>query len=154
MSKKDLFVSDIAQCFARVNNKLNRLEKKAVDFKTGEKLFASELHAIDAIGKKQSNTVTSLCNQFGVTKGAVSQIIGKLEKKGCVLKERNREDGKEIDISLTKKGWEVFTFHEELHREMDQELFNFMKTIPENRLRDFLEFLTRIEKYVDRFLKK
>jgi len=154
MSKKDLFVSDIARCFTRVNNKLNKLEKKAVDLGTGEKLFASELHTIDAIGKKQRNTVTSLCNQFGVTKGAVSQIIGKLERKGCVLKERNREDGKEVDISLTKKGWEIFKFHEELHKEMDEELFKFMKTIPEDRLRDFLELLTHVEKYVDRFLKK
>lgn len=154
MSRKDRFVSDIARCFTRVNNKLNRLEKKAIDFGTGEKLFASELHAIDAIGKKQRTTVTALCNQFGVTKGAVSQIIGKLEKKGCVLKERNREDGKEIDITLTEKGWKVFAFHEELHGEMDEELFNFMKTIPEDRLRDFLEILTHVEKYVDRFLRK
>jgi DNA-binding MarR family transcriptional regulator len=154
MSKKDLIISGVARCFTRTNNKLNRLEKRAVNFGTGEKLFASELHVIEAVGKKQTNTVTALCSQFGVTKGAVSQIISKLEKKGCVLKERNREDGKEIDISLTEKGWEAFKFHEDLHKEMDKELFEFIKTIPENRLSDFLELLVHIEKYVDRFLAK
>jgi DNA-binding MarR family transcriptional regulator len=154
MKKKNQIISDMAQRFTKVNNKLNRLEKKAVDFGTGEKLFASELHTIQAIGRKQGNTVTALCNRFGVTKGAVSQIISKLEKKNYVLKQRSKNDGKEINVSLTEKGRRVFESHEKLHEKMDRELLRFMKTMSEDQLNAFLKMLAHIEKYVDGFLNK
>jgi len=154
MNKTKKLVSEMAILFAKVHNKLNKLEKRAVDFGGGEKLHASELHAIDAIGNKSANTVTGLCNLFGITKGAVSQIIKKLEGKNYISRERNMVYGKEIDITLTDKGRIVFEAHLALHEEMDRELLGFMKTIPESQLAGFIEMLSKMEKYVDKFLAK
>jgi DNA-binding MarR family transcriptional regulator len=154
MHRKHHVIADIAQYVTKINNKLKKLEKKSIDFGTGGKLYASELHTIEAIGNKYGNTVTELCNLFGITKGAVSQIISKLEKKQLIIKERNRDYAKEINISLTEKGWLIFKSHKELHSEMDVKFLSFMKTIPEDQLNTFLSILKEMEKYIDEFMKK
>jgi DNA-binding MarR family transcriptional regulator len=151
MNNKNKLISDLAICFTKVHNKLNKLEKRSAKFGTNEKLFASEIHAIQAIGKKKGNTVTELCSLFGITKGAVSQIITKLEKKKYILKKRNKNYSKEINIFLTEKGWKVFNVHEEMHNKMDIELFGFMKTISEVQIKDFINIISNIEKYIDKF---
>ena len=154
MDKKRRVITDIAQYVTKIKNKLNKLEKKSVDFGTGEKLYASELHTIEAIGEKYGNTVTELCNLFGTTKGAVSQIISKLEKKQLISKKRNTDYAKEINISLTEKGWVIFKSHKKLHKIMDVEFLSFMKTIPEDQLKTFLSILKNMEKYVGEFMTK
>jgi DNA-binding MarR family transcriptional regulator len=154
MHNKNSIITDISRYFTRIKNKLNKLEKKSIDFGTGEKLYASELHTIEAIGKNYGNTVTGLCDLFGITKGAVSQIISKLEKKKLISKERNIDYSKEINISLTEKGWVIFNSHKNLHKKMDVEFLSYMKNIPEDQLETFLSVLKHMEKYVDEFIKK
>ncbi|HNY13553.1 MAG TPA: hypothetical protein PKK26_18360, partial [Candidatus Wallbacteria bacterium] len=68
--------------------------------------------------------------------------------------ERSASYSKEINITLTEKGWKVFKAHDELHGEMDLELSRFMKTIPEEQFVNFIEILENFEKYVDKFLEK
>jgi DNA-binding MarR family transcriptional regulator len=154
VDKKRRVITDIAQYVTRIKNKLNKLEKKSIDFGTGEKLYASELHTIEAIGEEYGNTVTELCNLFGITKGAVSQIISKLEKKQLISKKRNTDYAKEINISLTEKGWIIFKSHKKLHNAMDVEFLSFMKTIPEDELKTFLSILKNMEKYIGEFMTK
>jgi DNA-binding MarR family transcriptional regulator len=154
MHKKRRVITNIAQYVTKIKNKLNKLEKKSIDLGTGEKFYASELHTIEAIGEKYGDTVTELCNLFGTTKGAVSQIISKLEKKQLISKERNRDYAKEINISLTEKGWVIFKSHKKLHDSMDVKFLSFMKTIPEDQLNTFLSILKNMEKYIDEFMRK
>ncbi len=154
MNKKNEVIAELARCFARINNKLGRLEKKPVEFSAGEKFFAAELHTIQAIGQNRAKTVTALCNEFGITKGGASQIVTKLEKKKCVEKQRNMDNPKEVQLSLTKKGWTIFHCHMELHEKKDKELFGFLKAVPQNQLTGFLDILAHIEEYVDGFLRK
>jgi len=151
---RNKIISDIGKGFIKINNKLNKLEKRAVDSGGGEKFYASELHAIDAIGRKEGGTVTKLCDLFGVTKGAVSQIISKLEKKAVVFKQRSPDNCKEVNIFLTEKGLEIFKFHENLHKEMDKEFFGYMRSVSKEKLEDFLTMLVRVENYLDVFLSK
>lgn len=151
MDNKQKLISEIAVCFSRVHNKLNRLEKKTVVFEKNEKLYAAELHAIAAIGNNWGNTVSGLCNFFGTTKGAVSQIISKLEAKNLIRKERNRDNGKEIIISLTDKGLNIFHNHENLHKHMDKEFLNYLEVTSNEKINDFIQFLCQIERYVDHF---
>ncbi len=153
MSKTQL-ISEMSILFSKVHNKLNNLEKRTIDFGTKEKLFAAELHTIQAIGKKRGSTVTGLSELFGTTKGAVSQIISKLTEKKYVVKQRNPNNNKEITISLTEKGMQVFKAHEELHNEMDKSLLKSLESTSEEEIKSFLKILANIEKYVDAFLVK
>jgi DNA-binding MarR family transcriptional regulator len=138
--------------FLRLTNKINKLEKQPIDFGTGDLLYPTEMHVIDEIGKKNGETVTGLCKLFGVTKGAVSQIAGKLSKKGYITKVRNENYGKEIILSLTPKGTKAFYAHIEWHQAIDEDFAKKLGDIPPEQVQQFTTILKRIENHVDLYL--
>ena len=94
--------------FIRISKKFQELEKMSIDIGSGEKLYPSELHVIDAIGNGYGNNVTELSKKFGITKGAVSQVVNKLFDKDFLIKERKSGYGKEVVLSLSEKGLKAF----------------------------------------------
>lgn len=145
-------IFDFVSQLTRLSNKLNELERVPVDFGTGELLYPSEIHTIQAIGNKY-DTVTELSICFGITKGAVSQVISKLCKRGYVSKKRNEAYSKEIILHLTEKGQKAYQNHEELHKIMDSELVNLMEGFPEQWFEYFCNVLAKIEQHVDKYLQ-
>ncbi|MHB8139066.1 MAG: MarR family winged helix-turn-helix transcriptional regulator [Smithellaceae bacterium] len=138
--------------FLRLMNKFNKLSKQTFDFGTGDVLYPAEVHVIDEIGKKNGETVTGLCKLFGVTKGAVSQIVGKLSRKGYVKKVRNENYGKEIILSLTPKGKKAFDAHIQLHDAIDKDFVRALGDIPPKQVEQFTDILKRIENHVDVYI--
>lgn len=151
-------ISRIIGIVIRIVNKFNRLNAKPLDFGTGDLLYPSEIHIIEAIGKKNGNTVNEICQKFGVTKGAVSQIVNKLSNKGLVSKKRNPDFYKEIFLSLTVKGRQAFNGHEKLHKLMDEDLYGNITNFKKDDLKIFEKMLqeieTRVEKYIELGNKK
>jgi len=114
-------IFEILTLFIRINKKFNRIESQSIEVTDEVKLYPSELHIIEAIGYNYAVNVTSLSRKFGITKGAVSQVVNKLFDKGFVGKERNRDYGKEIILSLTEKGWMAFDILGKFHDRMEKE---------------------------------
>ncbi len=138
--------------FIRVNKKFNRIDNLAIDVGDGVKLFPSELHVVEAIGNGYANNITSLSVKFGITKGAVSQVVNKLFCKGFVSKERNVDYGKEIIISLTVKGWEAFKIQDKFHKRMLEEFLGYLDGFTPEEIDSFLLIMGKVEDYVDTFL--
>lgn len=139
--------------FIRITRKFNELEKRAIDVGIGEKLYPSEFHVIVAVGSNYENTVTGLSKRLEITKGAVSQVVNKLHEKGFLNKERNKEYGKEIILSLTEKGWNAFKVQEDFHKKMEVEFINHLGAVTHEQMDSFLLILSRIEEYIDTFLR-
>ncbi len=133
-------------------NKYKRLDSRALDFGTGDLLFPSEIHVIEAIGKNYGNTVNELCRKFSVTKGAVSQIVNKLSEKRLVNKKRNPEYHKEVILTLTARGRKAFNGHEKFHASMDKELYNTMTDVDREELANFEEIMRKVEAYIERYI--
>lgn len=136
----------------RFVNRYNKLEKTPFEVDNGELLYPSEMNMIEAIGKQTGITVTELCIAFGVTKGAVSQTVSKLNARGYVQKDRNEAYTREIILSLTVKGKEIFEKHEQFHRKMDQSLEQLILGIPKEKLAIFREILDLAGKHLDTYL--
>jgi DNA-binding MarR family transcriptional regulator len=145
-------IREIEVDFLRLMNKFNKLEKQPIDFGTGNLLSPTEIHTIDEIGKKKETTVTELCDIFGVTKGAVSQMVGKLAQKGYVSKVRNENFGKEILLSLTPKGYKAFKAHNNMHIAIDEDFTRELKDINLDQIAQFRENLNKIENHVDKYI--
>jgi DNA-binding MarR family transcriptional regulator len=64
-----------------------------------------------------------LADMLGVTKGAVSHIIMKLEHKGMVIKDTDPRNLSRLMLRLTSKGERAYLHHEKLHQKYD-ELFS------------------------------
>lgn len=136
----------------RFVNKYNKLDKTPFEIGEGEVLYPSEINMIEAIGKQSGNTVTQLCIVLGITKGAVSQMITKLAAKGYVERTRSEDSPKEVELTLTEKGRDVFVRHERFHQEMDQSMEQFIRSIPAEKIAAFREILGLADKHLDTYL--
>ena len=139
--------------FLRTTKKFNEFEKLSIDIGNNEKLFPSEIHVIEAIGSKRANKVTELSYIFHITKGAISQVVNKLQSKGFIHKERNKDFGKEIILSLTPKGEDVFKIISKQHELMAEEFINYLGNFKVEEIDYFVLILSKIEEYIDAFLK-
>ena len=139
--------------FLRITKKFNELEKMSIDVGIGEKLYPSEFHVIVAVGSGYENTVTGLSKRLEITKGAVSQVVNKLQDKDFINKERNKDYGKEIILSLTEKGQNAFKIQDDFHKKMEEEFINHLEMFTPEQIDSFLQVLPKIEEYIDTFLK-
>ena len=105
----------ILQKFDRVVTVMESMHAPSLSFGTGVAMYRREIHTIQAIGKNPGVNITSLAEHMGVTKGAISQIIKKLTKKGLVRKTYAPGNAKEVILELTDLGLIGFHNHKKFH---------------------------------------
>lgn len=154
MDNKNEIIQQLIQQSGRVTNEYLKYDAKPRDYGTGELLYNSEIHMIQAIGYKMGETVTELSQSFSITKGGVSQTVSKLEKKGYVLKERKAEYGKEIILMLSDKGKKAFDVHEKSHSKFSSSMFEYMKTLSDEKLSGIEEMLNFIGDHFEKIKNK
>lgn len=148
MSNK-LTTEIIIHNFEKVMNKYNAWEKKPRCYGTKDLLYRSEVHTIEAIGKNNKINVTELAQYLGVTKGAVSQMVDKLIKKGMVNKKMISDTENEVSLELTEQGNLVFQGHEEYHKELYAEISEKLHFLSYENLEIFLDTLNVLENFLD-----
>jgi DNA-binding MarR family transcriptional regulator len=141
-------------CFVRITQKFHEMEKMRIDMGDGDAIYPSEFHVIEAIGSNHAKNVTELSKRLQITKGAVSQVVNKLHEKGFVNKERNKEYGKEIILSLTEKGWLAFQIQDKLHKRMESEFMDHFEGFKPEQIDSFLQILVKVEEFIDTFLRE
>ena len=77
----------------------------------GEKLLMREVHVLIKIGFDGIDNVSELANKMGVTNGAVSQYLSKLEKKGFINRIQDSNDKRQFSVVLTEKGKQLYNLH-------------------------------------------
>ena len=150
MNKKDLISSTITELIL-LSQKINKLEKKPIDFGTGEKLYTSEIHTIDAIGRNPGCTSSDLCQQFGITKGAIAQVVKKIADKGYVEKKTNVHNPKEKFLTLTKKGQIAYHGHEQVHEVMDLVFLQKIDHLSKEQITWFKDAIKSISIHLDNY---
>jgi DNA-binding MarR family transcriptional regulator len=83
---------------------------------TGCRIYPAEIHLIDRIGRAPGINVTRLAASLEVTKGAVSQAVGKLVKKGLVDKTEGAGSAREVCLGLTSRGRVAFRNNERFYQ--------------------------------------
>lgn len=78
--------------------------KKPHDYGTGEMMTMVEVHTLTAIEENPGITVTQAALEWNRTKGAVSQIIAKLEKRGLIIRKKEENNAKNVHLYATEKG--------------------------------------------------
>jgi len=140
----------IGRALVRILNKYHHNQRCPRHFGLSEKLYAAEIHTIMLIGQYPSAGVTELANRSGTTKGAVSQMIQKLERKGLIERSGDPESGRRVNLRLTSKGKVAYFSHERMHEESDQPLISFLEKLNPDQIKLIEEFLSRIETGIDK----
>lgn len=120
---------------------LKQLERCPRTFGEAGILTPSEVHTIDAIGSGDGILMSELATRLAVSKGAVTQMVSRLEAKEFVRRSPHATDSRAIIVSLTKTGFLAY----QAHREYDQEVYRklSMQTTPQ----EIEIFRTCIEKF-------
>jgi DNA-binding MarR family transcriptional regulator len=136
--------------FSKVSKLWQQLESKPRKLGTETDLSGSEIHLIAVVGQKEGLSVTDLAKHLGITKGAVSQTLKKLDGKGLVVKETDPTNTSRITVSLSTKGKVAYYSHLQWHETVDGGFRDYFVHLPEEKIRFLEEFLSNLEQ----FLKK
>ena len=115
-------------------------------------LYASEMTAIETLGYQPGSNVTEFAQKHSITKGAVSQLVKKLEKKGLVERYKGSSNRKEVLLKLTTKGEIAFHQHSLFHLQMAKEFFEKFEDMSPEKITTIVEFLEQFESLFDRAL--
>ncbi len=119
------------------------LDKKRVVTHKGEKLHPSEVQLLMFLYHVQDTNITAIAKEMGLTKGAISQTLSRLQKKGIISKEMFPEKKNELHVRFTESGEEL----------MNQ--LNKGKKSIEGKYRRYIQTLSKKEKdAISAFLDK
>ena len=126
------------------------LEKTPKKFGTKEFLSHSEIHLIEIIGDNEGLSVTDIGNHIGITKGAVSQSLKRLETKGFSFKETDPGNLSRSIVKLTAKGLTAFWAHKHWHETMDGGFLTYLEGLDSVKVDIIMDFLERVEDFLQR----
>ena len=102
----------IIEQFQRVINKILFIKRKDLFEFQGVRFYPSEIHLMIVLEEKCATNATKIGEQLGITKGAVSQTLSRLEKKGVLTKTKDPHNKNELTLNFTKLGTKVVKFYQ------------------------------------------
>ncbi|WKY43689.1 MarR family transcriptional regulator [Eubacteriaceae bacterium ES2] len=153
MSKEEL-VRDCFSQFQRILNSYGEIEKEARDFGTGDRLYPSEIHALEALNKNSGQSISELARTLGITRGAVQKLSVKLEEKGYLRRTASVIDSRTICLELTEQGQSAGHGHRTFHKKMMAEVMAAINLFDESELNKTINVFDVIEKYFDLQIKE
>jgi len=138
------------ELFIRMVSEYNALEKIPMKLCSQYDLYHSERHMLDKIGDNPGMNVTDFAKALGVTKGAVSQVVRKLESKGIVRRYKGRTNEKEVLLELTDAGQDIYLEHKRTNEDTIKPFVEELTKHPDDKV----QFLMAMFKWIDRFLEQ
>lgn len=155
MSKKEeIFKRLFDHRFNRLIIKWNQLERRPRDYGTGDELHPSEIHTIVAISENPDSHMAHLAKTVGVTRGAIMQLVKKLEKRGLIERFMKEHDNKKVFLKLSSSGEKAVEGHTAYHKGMYDDLFILIKKFGMKELELLEDVFIKVESHVDTYLEK
>jgi DNA-binding MarR family transcriptional regulator len=136
---------ELIDALIRVLLKGTSVECIPVDIGHGVLLSTSELHFLSIVSRFSRENQTQLATRLGVTKGAVSQMSQKLEKKGYVKRYQDEGNKKNICLRLTEWGNDATLWHDGLMDRISDDLKNEIVKMETSELHTLLKGLSMME---------
>ena len=134
----------------RVVNKILFLKKKRLFQFQGVEFFPSEVHLMLVIKEKIATNATRMAEQLGVTKGAVSQALTRLEKKGVLIKTKDPSNKNELTLAFTPFGAKVFKHYSDRAADLFNGPEDFLDQLSDAERRAIQSFLVEVERAFER----
>ena len=140
---------EIIDLFIKLSNKYKALEKIPVDYGYGKSLYHSERHMLDTIGDNPTMNISEFASSLGVTKGAISQVVKKLEDKQVVKRYKRAENDREVFIELTETGKEIYKKHKDVNEESIDPLHQELLKYSDDKVYFLIEMFKWFDSYLD-----
>lgn len=140
---------DIMELFIKAVHQYNALEKLPSKAGTKHDLYHSERHFLDKIGDHPGMNMTEFAGAAGITKGAVSQVVKKLENKGLVKRYKSSVNNKEVFIELTRDGRDLYREHKKKNEETVGPLIKELGKYQDDKVDFLIAMFTWIGNYLE-----
>ena len=124
-------------------NRSLELSKKSYEYCPGVSLYPNEIHTVEYIAESSTTNMTDIANRMGITKGAVTKMVAKLEEQGLLVRYKYRPSQKEIYVHLTELGVRAYEGHKAYHAVMRQQLSSSFDGLDRDHQQTILDFLER-----------
>lgn len=132
----------VDELFRKLFDKYYKLESKKYFSKTLEDLTVIEINTILVIGHGAENKkMSDIANSLGVTFGTPTVTIDRLIKKDYVIRTRDEADRRQVFISLSPKGKEVFDAIIKVRNALAEKIFGILDAEERNSLIELLSTL-------------
>lgn len=143
------FLKQFIETINNYNSFQKALEEKKRHFGDVE-LYPSEIHTLVYIYEHKGENFTEISQGLGITKGAFSKTLAKLEKKELVKKYYREDNKKNIYFQVSKRGKKSYLAHQAFHQifklEVPDDVQGFLKANDQT--------LTMALMYVNQFIKQ
>ena len=95
-----------------------------------------------------------MAERLGITKGAISQTLSRLEKKRILRKIKDPYNRNELTIEFTSFGQEVLAHYLQLIAELHQQYDQYLTTLTESERTVIRGFLSHINVIMERMMIK
>lgn len=133
----------------RVVNQLLFLKKKRMFSFEDVDFYPSEVHLMLVIRDRVATNATRIAEELGVTKGAVSQSLSRLERKGVLIKSRDTDNKNELTLTFTPLGQRALDHYREQTRGVFDGARALLDSYSPNQRRAVEVFLKEVEKGLD-----
>lgn len=128
----------------------NEFEKTPKDFGTGDLLYSSEIHTLQAIGNNSNINLTELADKLAISKSGTSKFVKKLIDKGLITKSKHLNNKKEVVFNLTQKGLVAYLGHETFAKEMFGSIYEILSSLEDDQTEFLISFLNDLVLQVEK----
>ncbi|WP_158454070.1 MarR family winged helix-turn-helix transcriptional regulator [Paenibacillus durus] len=146
MNNDELSKEKISNSLLDVFKTFAKLDRKNRDYGVGEPLFHSEIYTLNEIREHRGIHITALAECCGVTKGAISQVLKKLEQKGLITKEKDARNQSRLILQVTPKGEIAYAHHLDYQNQFKKMVEEVLGDAPVDKVQFIKDFLMKLEK--------
>ena len=134
----------ISHALLGIVTSFQEIERQCSKFGTDVDIHMAEIHTIMAIHNNEGIHVGGLAESLGVTKGSVSELLRRLERKGLAYKEKDPLKMTRLNVYLTEKGKAANSRHMGFHSQLDNMVDEAMSTRSPEEITSIVGFLTEM----------
>ncbi len=140
----------IAGQIRRVINRSMFLEKRTILHHEDLRLYPSEIHLLQVIKEGEDLSAGEMARKLGLSNGAVSQTLNRLEKKGVIKKSKDPALKNKVTATLNETGRGALKQFEEGQEATMKVFSSYLSGLSEKERRIIEGFLSRLEEFLKR----
>lgn len=152
-AKNEIMNSELKGIDTRIRQLLNRmifLGKRTV-FKHGAlHLYPSEIHLMQVIKEQPGVNAGAMARHLGVSNGAISQTLTRLEGKGVISKAKDASLKNELTATFTETGRTAMRRFEEEQAKAIKAFSSYLASLSKNERKIIENFLSHMEELLTR----
>jgi DNA-binding MarR family transcriptional regulator len=138
----------IAGQIRRVINRSMLLEKRSILKHETLRLYPSEIHLLQVIKEGDDPSAGEMARKLGISNGAVSQTLKRLEKKGVIKKTKDQALKNRLSATLTEVGKTAIRQFEQGQEGTMKAFSSYLGELSQGERKAIEGFLSRLEEFL------